>query len=105
MSISFNLPDLLSCEDINHSKPLSIQGEMVLAEWSCTNYILKDQRFVNGEDEIKRILATHLAEQILKRRLAEFTKRHEVHTNTHHFRARCYMLPDEKVRILRNLEA
>ena len=90
---------------MNHSKPMPIQGEMVLAEWSCTNYILKDQRFVKGEDEIKRILATHLAEQILERRLAEFTKRHEVHTNTHFFRARCYMVPDEQVRILRNLEA
>jgi hypothetical protein len=51
--------------------------------------------------QIKRELAFQLAEQILQNKFVEFTKQENYNTGQITYRARAYLTPDDKVRMLR----
>jgi hypothetical protein len=55
----------------------------------------------NFKQEMKKQLAHEIAEHLLNNKLVEFTKQEDLHTNEITFRARAYLVKDDKVRILR----
>lgn len=77
----------------------TIQGKMLLYTHRISDSVMQD--FVVKPEDVKEIMAKALAEEMLKNGLIEFTKTHEGHTGDWVFRARVFVVPDDKVRILR----
>jgi len=80
-----------------------IQGEMVTSQ-----VVVKDSEVVqmmidpdNFKQEMKIKLALEIAEKLLENKLVEFTKQENLNTNEITFRARAYLVKDDKVRTLR----
>lgn len=77
----------------------TIQGKMLLHTHVISGAVLQD--YVFQPEEVKQTMARTLAEEMLKNGFIEFTKTHEPHTDNWVFRARVFVVPDDKVRILR----
>ena len=75
----------------------TIQGQMITA----TMEIDKMQQTVMADIDIKSRLLNALAIELLSAKCIEFTKQHDVATNTMTVRARVYATPDSQVRIIR----
>lgn len=74
-----------------------VKGEMILVEK------VVDTTHVNlpDKEQIKKELAEQLAQKILESNLVEFTRQDDFKTDLVTFRARAYLTPDEKIRVLR----
>ena len=81
----------------NTSEDQVIQGKML----TVTNVIKAHDWEILPEDEIKRKMIYELAEEMAKSNMVEFTKQIDHATHCVNIRARCFMVPDTHVRILR----
>lgn len=80
-----------------------IQGEMVTVQ-EVVSALRVAEMFMDSDNfkqEIKKKLANQIAEKLLENKLVEFTKQEYLHTNETTFRARAYLVKDDKVRVLR----
>lgn len=88
------------------SYPLSegyVQGEMLIAEEiiQSSSVIQVSHDSDDFKKTIKEKLVRHLAEQMIKNKLVEFTKIENIHTGDVTFKARAFLAPDNKVREIR----
>ena len=81
----------------NTSEDQVIQGKML----TVTNVIKQYDWEILPEDQIKRKMVYELAEEMAKSNMVEFTKQIDHATHCINVRARCFMVPDTQVRILR----
>lgn len=81
----------------NTSEDQVIQGKML----TVTNVIKQYDWEILPEDQIKRKMVYELAEEMAKSNMVEFTKQIDHATHCINVRARCFMVPDTHVRILR----
>jgi len=81
----------------NTSEDQVIQGKML----TVTNIIKQYDWEILPEDQIKRKMIYELAEEMAKSNMIEFTKQNDPVTHCVNIRARCFMVPDTQVRILR----
>ena len=63
-----------------------------------TNRFLTDDDFKNA---IKQRMATHLVKCMIENNLIEFTKIEDSKTGSYRLHARCYLAPNDQVKILR----
>ena len=58
-----------------------------------------------SEDQLKKMVKEDLVHRLIEKaqelKLIEYTKFHDIFTDRVTIRARCYLLPDDKVRLLR----
>jgi hypothetical protein len=80
-----------------------IKGEMVHAQVVVKDFQIAGMMMDpdNFKQEMKIKLALEIAEKLLENKLVEFTKQEDLHTNETTFRARAYLVRDDKVRVLR----
>jgi hypothetical protein len=80
-----------------------IKGEMVHAQVVVKDFEITQMMIDpdNFKQEMKIKLALEIAEKLLENKLVEFTKQEDLHTQETTFRARAYLVKDDKVRILR----
>jgi len=80
----------------------AIQGQMF-----AVSYILKDSHAYASEDlqkqHIKKQLALELANKMLEAGVIEFTQIVDPLSFSRKINARCYLVPDDQVKILRTL--
>jgi len=81
----------------NTSEDQVIQGKML----TVTNVIKAHDWEILSEDQIKRRMIYELAEEMAKSNMVEFTKQNDPVNHFVNIRARCFMVPDTNVRILR----
>lgn len=81
----------------NTSEDQVIQGKML----TVTNVIKQYDLEILPDDQIKRKMIYELAEEMAKSNMVEFTKQKDPVTHCVNIRARCFMVPDTQVRILR----
>ena len=77
----------------------TIKGEMLtvkmeMSEWEFNNSMIP-------KPEIKKKLARMIAEELLERKNVEFTYQKNRDTNNISVRVRCFVVPDDQVKILR----
>jgi len=77
----------------------TIKGEMLtvkmeISEWEFENSMIP-------KPEIKKKLALMIAEELLERKNVEFTYQKNRATNNISVRVRCYVVPDDQVKLLR----
>jgi len=82
-----------------------IQGEMVHAQVVVKDFQIAGMMMDpdNFKQEMKKQLAHEIAEHLLNNKLVEFTRQEDLHTNETTFRARAYLVKDDKVRTLRKV--
>jgi hypothetical protein len=80
-----------------------VKGEMITAQMKVTDLEITQMNIDEDQfkHEMKKKLAHELAEQLLRNKFVEFTKQENLHTGETIFRARAFLTPDDKVRILR----
>ena len=76
-------------------KLLSTSLDITFAD---TNRFLTDDDFKNA---IKQRMATHLVKCMMENNLIEFTKIEDSATGSYRLHARCYLAPNDQVKILR----
>ena len=81
----------------NTSEDQVIQGKML----TVTNVIKPYDLEILPDDQIKRKMIYELAEEMAKSNMVEFTKQNDPVTHCVNIRARCFMVPDTLIRILR----
>lgn len=79
------------------------QGQMVVAEITITDTdaMITGMSAAGFREEMKRRLIHHLAENLMKNKLIEFTSQQFAHSNETKFRARIYAVPDGQIRMIR----
>ena len=79
------------------------QGQMVVAEITVTDTdaMITGMSAAGFREEMKRRLIHHLAENLMKNKLIEFTSQQFAHSNETKFRARIYAVPDGQIRMIR----
>ena len=75
----------------------AIQGQMITAQLDLDEL----QYTVMDDTDIKSRLLSALAIELLSAKCIEFTKQHDVATNTMRVRARIFATPDTQVRLIR----
>lgn len=87
--------------DIKHH---TIGGKLVTG---TTSISLSDSKFLHGDlpvdSYIKKELCEKIVSFILENKLAEFTMQENVSDMSKTYRVRCYLAPDDQVRVLRQL--
>jgi hypothetical protein len=78
-----------------------IKGEMIIASLSFTDYDSLNLTESEVKARIKEKLVQQLAEHILKNKLVEFTQMTDNITGHKTVKARCFLVPDGQVRIIR----
>jgi hypothetical protein len=83
----------------------TVRGEMITVQKVID--VHESQLMKLNEDEfnrqVKRELTIQLAEHILKNNFVEFTKQQNMNTSEVTYRARAYLTPDDRVRMLRKV--
>ena len=84
-------------------KQYAIQGKMVVGKFTLS----LGQSLQNSDAQINHLikeeLAKSMAKFILENSLAEFTMREDHLNMAKEYRVRCYLTPDEQVRLIRSL--
>jgi hypothetical protein len=75
-----------------------VNAQVVVKDFEITQMNLDPDQF---KQTMKKRLVEMIAEKLLNEKLVEFTKQEDLHTNETTFRARAYLVQDDKVRILR----
>lgn len=98
---AFESPSPFDTDDISFGvKDYTIGGKMVVAI-HIASYLDVMSWKTNFEDHVKEQLAQHMARYVLDNKLIEFTKSSDPVGNDITYRARCYLTPDDTVKILR----
>lgn len=79
-------------------KEYSIGGKLIVAKINAADMFELDP------DSIKSRLVSNLSEYILHNNFVEFTKIPNVHDGSTTYIARCYLAPNDQVKILRSLK-
>ena len=81
----------------------AIQGQMFMVSYEASEH----QMALMGEDtfkqSVKEDLAMALANKMMEAGVIEFTQTVNLHSGHKTIRARCYLVPDDRVRLLRTL--
>lgn len=80
-----------------------VKGEMITAQMHVSDFEIAKMNIDEDQfrHEMKKKLAHELAEQMLKNKFVEFTKQENLQNGDTIFRARAFLTPDDKVRVLR----
>ena len=81
-------------------KDYAIGGKMVSATYAVSYLDVMSWK-TDFEDHVKQQLASELAKFMLNNKLIEFTKSLPANSEAITYRARCYLTPDDNVKILR----
>lgn len=76
----------------------TIQGQMITAQLDLDEL----QFTIMNDTDIKSRLIHSLCMELLSAKCIEFTKQHDVATNTIKVRARIFATPDTQIRLIRN---
>ena len=88
-------------DDISFNvKDYAIGGKMVGAAY-VVSYVDVMSWKTNFEDYVKEQLAQQMVRYMLNNKLIEFTKKSSATSDNITYRARCYLTPDDTVKILR----
>lgn len=91
-----------SASDPAPVKQYAIQGQMVSIKQAIdVNYLAKKDSFTN--DAFKEQLTKALIDELIDRKLIEFTYIDDPTTQRRIYHARCFLVPDDNVRMLRML--
>ena len=77
----------------------TIKGEMLTVKMEITEWEFENSMI--PKPEIKKKLARMIAEELLERKNVEFTYQKNRDTNNISVRVRCFVVPDDQVKILR----
>lgn len=80
-----------------------IQGQMFMVSFTASDKFMFDTPVDVWKQEVKKRLAIDLAEKMLEEGVIEFTQIQDLAWGHKTIRARCYLVPDNQVRILRTL--
>lgn len=80
-----------------------IQGQMFMVSFTASDKLMFDTPEDVWKQEVKKRLAMDLAEKMLEEGVIEFTQMQDPAWGHKTIRARCYLVPDNQVRILRTL--
>jgi GTPase Era involved in 16S rRNA processing len=80
----------------------TIQGKCIQAQKIISSHdILSATATIDTEEIIKKELIRQLAEEMMRSKCVEFTKQYDTATGGYVFRARIFVTPDDRVRLLR----
>ena len=80
-----------------------IQGQMFMVSFTASDKLMFDTPEDVWKQEVKKRLAMDLAEKMLEEGVIEFTQIQDPAWGHKTIRARCYLVPDNQVRILKTL--
>ena len=80
-----------------------IQGQMFMVSFTATEHLMFNTPEDVWKQVVKKRLAMDLAEKMLEDGVIEFTQMQDSASVHKTIRARCYLVPDNQVRILRTL--
>lgn len=80
-----------------------IQGQMFMVSFTASDKLMFNTPEAVWKQEIKKRLAMDLAEKMLEEGVIEFTQMQDSASGHKTIKARCYLVPDNQVRILRTL--
>ena len=80
-----------------------IQGQMFMVSFTASEHLMFNTPEAVWKQEVKKRLAMDLAEKMLEEGVIEFTQMQDSASGHKTIRARCYLVPDNQVRILRTL--
>ena len=81
----------------------AIQAKMFMVSFTASDVLMFDKTEDVWKQEIKKQLAIDLAEKMLEEGAIEFTQTHDHAWGHKVIKARCFLVPDNQVRILRTL--
>lgn len=84
-------------------KEYVIQGKMVIGAFDLPLNKLMQLTDAKAEHVIKEELVKGLSKFILENKLAEFTMQEDLLNMSKKYRVRCFLTPDDKVRLIRSL--
>jgi hypothetical protein len=76
-----------------------ISGRMILASLQCSHNPRESDK--HQEDRVKYQLTEKLLRAIIEAKCVEFTRVVDNYTGEYTYRARCFVTPDDQVKILR----
>lgn len=101
MAKTFESPFPFDTDDISFGvKEYAIGGKMVSATYAAS-YLDAMSWKTDFEDHVKEQLAQQMVRYMLNNKLIEFTKSSSATSEAITYRARCYLTPDDNVKILR----
>jgi hypothetical protein len=78
-----------------------IEGQTLFVEHRLPgSYLLGDDTI----DAVKKILINKMLDEMVKAKCIEFTRMENLETNEYIFRSRVHVLPDDKVRLIREIK-
>jgi len=80
-----------------------IQGQMFMVSFTASDKLMFDTPEDVWKQEVKKRLAMDLAEKMLEEGVIEFTQMQDSVWGHKTIKARCYLVPDNQVRLLRTL--
>lgn len=84
-------------------KQYAIQGKMVIGSFDLSLNKLLSIPDASAELIIKQELTKSMVNFILDNKLAEFTAQEDPNSMSKRYRIRCFLTPDEQVRLIRSL--
>jgi phosphoenolpyruvate synthase/pyruvate phosphate dikinase len=88
-------PSVYASNAVPDVKEFAIQGKSVMVQFTPFEHLSLN------DDEIKKEMASKLAQEIMKNSLCEFTKFIDAQTMQTTYRARAFLTPNDQVRLLR----
>ena len=81
----------------------AIQGQMFTVSFTASDVLMFDKSEDVWKQEVKKQLAIDLAEKMLEKGVIEFTQIPDLTLGHNVIRARCFLIPNDQVKILRTL--
>ena len=81
----------------------AIQGQMFMVSFTATEHLMFNTPEDVWKQVVKKRLAMDLAEKMLEDGVIEFTQMQDSASVHKTIRARCYLVPDNQVRLIRTL--
>ena len=81
----------------------TIQGQMFMVDFTVSDKLMFDAPGDLWKQEVKKRLAMSLAEKMLEEGAIAFTQIPDIASGDRTIKARCFLVPDNQVRILRTL--
>ena len=80
-----------------------IQGQMFMVGYQASEYMMSTMSDVAVKNRIKEDIAFALAEKMIEEGAITFTQIPDISTGITTIKARCFLVPDNQVRLLRTL--
>ena len=102
------MSDYITPDDWSKTTPLEtydyiIQGKMFMVSFTASDTLMFDKSGDVWKQQAKRQLSMDLAEKMLEEGVIEFTQMDEPHWGHKIIKARCFLVPNDQVRLLRTL--